>query len=612
MRLRLRWKIMLFTVLPLVSLAFLTLWVVNRSISRQVHDSIERDLERASAVLDNMVIARERSLAVAAQVIVADPKFFSVLTIPGSSSDPQLRATVTGVAVDFNRITQTDLFEVLSVRGDRLASVGRDASSDAGRRALVSNALSGRPSTGILVEPGAHYQVSVTPVIVGRTVVGALLLGSRIGPALATQLKELTRSEVTFVSGTEITGTTLDNREGRRLLLQRFGARGPKQAGDSADGTVSELRAHGHTYLTLARPFSQTRPDEGQVFVMQRALDAETAFLRSMQGDLMQLGIAAVIVALLAGYLIAERITSPVRRLVRGAEEMERGNYDYPLDVRHRDEIGYLARRFEDMRSRHRAYVQSLQDVARVKGEFLSVASHELRTPISVIAGFRELMATNKLGQITDQQRQALEAIDRSVQTLTRITEDATRMAQIHGDTLELAPIECDVDELIESAVTEAAADAPGRQVKIECHVPPDLGAIRVDRERLIVAIANLVRNGIRFTPDGGRVTVQARRIATELEITISDTGVGIQPERQATLFDSSYADRSSLNHHSSSRLEFNSAGLGLGLSIARGIVRAHRGTLALRSQPGRGSVFVIRIPIDPAHHAIEPMEEAA
>ncbi len=588
---------MLFTVLPLVGLAFIALWVVNHSISGQVHDGIERDLERASAVLDDLVDAREHALEVAARVIVADPKFFSVLTIPGTHDDPQLRATVAGVALDFNRITQADLFEVTNAEGRLVASVGRDASTAAGREALVKAALAGRSAAGILVESGMHYQTTVTPVIAGKHVVGALVLGSRIGPDLANQLRELTHSEVTFISGSDITGTTLDSREARARLVERFAPAAGPGAGERADGTVTELKANGHVYLTLARPFARTRPRDGQIFVMQRALDTETAFLRRMQADLVELGLAAVVAALLAGYLIAERITSPVHRLVRGAEEMERGNYDYPIDVAPHDEIGYLARRFDEMRHRHRAYVASLQDVARVKSEFLNVASHELRTPISVIAGFRELMAGGRLGPVTDSQRQGLEAMERSVETLTRITEAATRMAQIESERLNLVRTEHAAREVIEDGIAAATDDAPTRHVRIEADLPADLGSIWVDGHRLSEAIAHLVRNGIRFTPDGGQVRVRARRHADELEIAVADTGIGIQPERQPTLLDMSYAGQSSLNHHSSTRLEFNSAGLGVGLSIARGIVQAHQGTIRFTSEPGQGTTFVIRVP---------------
>src|SRR5206468_2607988 len=126
MRLGLRWKIMFFTALPLVTLAFAALWIVNRSTTRQVNQALHDDLERASAVLENVLSESERSLVVTGQVIVQDPRFFSVLTIPGSHRDPQLRATVSGVARDFNTLTQADVFEITDSRGRLVTSVGRD------------------------------------------------------------------------------------------------------------------------------------------------------------------------------------------------------------------------------------------------------------------------------------------------------------------------------------------------------------------------------------------------------------------------------------------------------------------------------------------------------
>src|SRR5262245_51876774 len=219
MNLRLRWKILTFTVLPLVTLAIGTLAIVNWSITRHVHQGIQDDLRRASAVLENVLAARAQSLAIGGQMTVKDPKFFSVLTIPGSHRDPQLRATVSGVARDFNAITQADLFEVTDARGQLLAAVGRDASVPAGRNALVREALAGRPVSGILAEADAHYQVSVAPVYAGGRTVGALLVGARIGPDLADRLRQLTRSDVTFVSRRAITGSTLQSDEERNDVL---------------------------------------------------------------------------------------------------------------------------------------------------------------------------------------------------------------------------------------------------------------------------------------------------------------------------------------------------------------------------------------------------------
>jgi signal transduction histidine kinase len=600
MKLRLRWKIMTFTVLPLVTLAIATLWIVNWSITRHVQQEIQDDLRRASAVLENVLAARAQSLAIGGQMTVKDPKFFSVLTIPGSHQDPQLRATVSGVARDFNAITQADLFEVTDARGQMLAAVGRDVSVAGGRDALVREALSGRPVSGILAEPDAHYQVSVAPVYAGGRPVGALLLGARIGPDLADRLRQLTRSEVTFVSRRAITGSTLESGEVRDGLLAAVAGLDRGSHSVARTGTLLELRGGGHEHLTLVRSLPRSDPRQGQFYVMQRAVDAETAFLREIQAVLVGLGVTAVLVALLAGLVIAERITAPVQRLVRGAEEMERGNYDFPLAVRSHDEIGELAARFDDMRRRQRDYVHSLREVARVKSEFISVASHELRTPISVIRGFHELMLTGKLGGITPQQRQALEATERSVATLTRIAQDATQISEIDGNELTIQRGDCDVAGLVDQAVAEVRGRAVGRRVAVAWTTSPGLGVAHVDGPSLIKALGHLVSNAVRFTPDGGRVEVRASRLRERLVFSVSDTGVGIKPEHQRRLAEEAFAVGDSLQHHSSSTLEFNSAGLGLGIPIARGIAEAHGGRLLIESRIGIGTTMTLWIPAEP------------
>ena len=607
MNLRLRWKILTFTVLPLVTLAIGTLAIVNWSITRHVHQGIQDDLRRASAVLENVLAARAQSLAIGGQMTVKDPKFFSVLTIPGSHRDPQLRATVSGVARDFNAITQADLFEVTDARGQLLAAVGRDASVPAGRNALVREALAGRPVSGILAEADAHYQVSVAPVYAGGRTVGALLLGARIGPDLADRLRQLTRSDVTFVSRRAITGSTLQSDEERNDVLTAVADLG-RSISNARAGTLLELVGGGHRNLTLVRSLPRSDARQSQFYVMQRAVDAETAFLREIQAVLIGLGVTAVMVALLAGLVIAERITAPVQRLVRGAEEMERGNYDFPLAVSSRDEIGELAIRFDDMRRRQRDYVHNLREVARVKSEFISVASHELRTPISVIRGFHELMLHGKLGGITPEQKHALEATIRSVSTLTRIAQDATRMAEIDGNHLTLKRDDWDVAGMVDQAVAEVRGRAVGRKVTLVWTTSPGLGMAHVDGPSLIQALIHLVSNAVRFTPDGGRVEVRASRVGDRFVFSVADNGVGIEPELQKRLTEQSFATPDSLQHHSSSTLEFNSAGLGLGVPIARGIAEAHGGRLLIESRPGEGTTVTLWVPAEQGAR----LEEAA
>lgn len=177
----LRWKILLFTVPPLLALTFGTVWLVNRSVSEQVDRSVRADLARASVVFKTMYSARARELAVAGQVIVQDPRFFSVLTLPGGVEDAQVQATVHGVASEFHEITGADVFEVVDTKNRTLATVGGEKVDGPTRADLVREALRGGPITGVARDPNRHLLVAATPVRAGGRIVGVLLLARCFG-----------------------------------------------------------------------------------------------------------------------------------------------------------------------------------------------------------------------------------------------------------------------------------------------------------------------------------------------------------------------------------------------------------------------------------------------
>lgn len=600
----LRRRILAFTAVPMVVLTLGALWVVHRTVSERVHQAVEQDLRRASLVFEDMLGQRAEQLRIASAVVARDPRFFAVLTLPGSHRDPVYRNTVVGVAKDFNAITDADVLEVYDARGMSIASVGREHLRAGAAKELVAAAREGTMSYEVVAAGDRHFQVIATPVVTAGQVAGVLVVGAGIGAPLAAKLREQTRSDVSFVAGGALSGTTLTRETDRGALLEAVATR----RGHAPSDAIIELAGSGDTYLTLLRPLPGSRAGDAQAYAIQRSLKAETAFLREVQVALAQLGLLAVLLAVIAGLLVSERITQPLQRIVRAAEEIERGNYDSPIAVGGADEIGYLARRFDAMRQHERAYVHSLKEVARVKSEFIAVASHELRTPISVIRGFQEMLADLVLGPLTEKQVMAVTAIGEGTVTLEKIADNATRMAQIEGERLTLNREAHEVGDLVKAAVRTATDEARGRQVRVTVELDGGIPRLHVDGPRLTEAVANLVRNGLRFTPDGGRVDVRTRWSDPELVVEVEDDGVGIPPERQEQIFAPGFAVRDSRNHHSSTTLEFNSAGLGLGLAIARGIVEAHGGTLAVDSTPGRGSRFVLRLRPD----VVEALMEAA
>ena len=601
MRTGLRGSILLITVITPLALGTVTYVVVQHNVSQHVNSSsIHENLERSAHVFESMLAARARAFEGGAQVVARDPRFFSLLTLGPGQRDSRFTATVRDMAHDFNGITQTSLFEVLDRRGRLLASVGNISSTPGGRAELVRQALKGMRVSGVLVQGHAHFQATAMPVRADNRVVGVLLLGAEIGEPLAHELRSEMNCEVTFVSEHQITGTTLEDPRDRKALIDRLAALGIGPTTDFAGLHVLQVRGPHQTYLTLVRRIPHSDPEAAQLYVMQRSFDPETAFLHRMKTDMLVLALLALLMAVAAGLLHSEHVLRPIQRLVDGAQEMQRGNYDHPLDVRRDDELGYLAARFEEMRKRERTYVKSLEEVGRLKTEFISIASHELRTPISVIRGYRDLLADQTLGPLAPQQLQAVEAIGGCLEQLTRIAENATQVAEMKGERLALDLANHSIRSLIERAVGEALASAPKRKVKVEIKASGDLGEARVDGGRITQAISNLVANGIRFTPDGGQVDVRAAREGGQVTIEVSDTGVGIPDDRLSHIFSSGIVVDENLPPRAAQRLEFNSAGLGLGLAITRGIVEAHGGTVSAESRPGKGSRFRIRFPLAP------------
>jgi signal transduction histidine kinase len=599
MRYGLRFRILILAAAAPAVLGPMALWFVDRNVSGHVRVTIDENLQSATLVCERILAARSRTLATSAQVIAQQPRFFSALNLPAKPGDVHVRATVQGVARDFNRIAKADLFEVLDSRGRLIASVGDGSTPAAARRSLIEAARSGQTATGVVLgEKAELFQVAMHPVVAAKRIVGFLILGWRTGDALAAEIKVLTRSEVTFLAGGALSGSTLPMGLARDGLPAAIATQLEANGGDFPGG-VTEIEVAHATFLTFARPIPGAPADAGVFYVIQRSLAGETAFLGAVQSGLVKLGGWIILASLVMGMLVAHRITRPVHGIMRAAEEMERGNYDHPLEVQTNDEIGYLAERFREMRERQRAYVNSLEEAARLKGAFLSVASHELRTPVSIIKAYNELLAAGSLGPVGRRQKKVLNVISQQLDGIERIIEDATWVAQIEGERPNLNLDEHEVRELIEEAVGVAITDARGRMHNFSIDIQPDLGCARLDGARLIQATAHLVRNAIRFTPDGGAIGIRADRDGHDLVISVTDTGIGIAEDKKPHLFDRSFMLRDYLQHHSSGTLEFNSAGLGLGLPLARGIVEAHGGTIGLESQPGHGSTFTIRIPLE-------------
>lgn len=224
-----------------------------------------------------------------------------------------------------------------------------------------------------------------------------------------------------------------------------------------------------------------------------------------------------------------------------------------------------------------------------MKDEFLATLSHELRTPLSAIFGWAQIL---KMSPHDPQQvKEAVEIIDRNVRTQTQLIEDLLDMSRIISGKIRLDVQHVELPEVIRAAVeaVKPAIDAKG--IRLEQVVDPRVGGVSGDFGRLQQVFWNLLTNAVKFTPKEGRIHVLAERVNSHIEVSISDTGEGIDPAFLPQLFQRfSQADGSITRHH---------GGLGLGLSIVKNLVELHGGSVRANSAgQGQGATFTVRLPL--------------
>jgi len=225
----------------------------------------------------------------------------------------------------------------------------------------------------------------------------------------------------------------------------------------------------------------------------------------------------------------------------------------------------------------------------RMKDEFLAVISHELRTPLTAILGWTHMLSTGKYDEATA--ARALEVIERNAKSQTQLIDDLLDVSRIVSGKLRLDVRLVELVPLIKAAIDSVRPAAEAKEIRLQTIFDPLVGPISGDPNRLQQIVWNLLSNAIKFTPKGGQIDVRLERIGSNAQITVSDTGIGIDPEFLPYIFDRfRQADSTTTRKH---------GGLGLGLAIVRHLVELHGGTIEARSEgTGQGATFRISLPL--------------
>jgi signal transduction histidine kinase/ActR/RegA family two-component response regulator len=252
-------------------------------------------------------------------------------------------------------------------------------------------------------------------------------------------------------------------------------------------------------------------------------------------------------------------------------------------------------------REQHEAR-QAAEFANRAKSDFLAVISHEIRTPLNGVLGMAQAMALNPLSRL---QRHRLQVINESGSALLNIVDDLLDLSRIEAGRLEIVNADCDLQAVVEGVYSAHAAEAASKGLTFILEIDPAAcGLYRGDAGRIRQVIGNLVSNALKFTHEG-EIALRLSRAPTGVRFEVRDTGIGIPPERVATLFETFVQADSSMTR--------SYGGVGLGLAICRQLCHAMGGEVSVCSTPGLGSAFIVELPLAPSvRPTAEPQEHPA
>lgn len=304
--------------------------------------------------------------------------------------------------------------------------------------------------------------------------------------------------------------------------------------------------------------------------------------LNAVQQQLLSVFLLVAAAALIAALVFSQVITNPIAALTRTIQKMGKGDLSARVRVRGSGELRQLAESYNTM-------AEQLERLDKSRNQFVSNASHELKTPLATMKILLESLIYQP-EMPAELRAEFMQDMNHEIDRLTSIITDLLTLTQMDSRRMELHPAMVDLSELVEESLRLLTPAAEQRSQALIGHIAPGISLV-ADRSKLGQIIYNLAENGLKYTPDGGQVTVSLFTEGRNAVLTVQDNGVGIPKEDQAHIFERFYRVDKARSRET--------GGTGLGLSIVRQLVALHKGVITVDSTPGEGSTFTVKLPMD-------------
>jgi len=307
----------------------------------------------------------------------------------------------------------------------------------------------------------------------------------------------------------------------------------------------------------------------------------------------------SIINAGVIGLFVTRSISKPIKELHKATLELEKGNYDTKLDIKTGDEFSELGKAFNLTSKALGRLEQERREIDNAKTEFLSITSHELRSPMTPMKAQLQMLQEGYFGKLNKKQKVSLEIITRNSDRLDNIIVDFLEISRIEAARLKFNFKETDISDIIDETTKFMEGFAKEKNINLVVNIDK-IPKIEVDSDRLSQVLRNLIGNAIKFSEENSKIEIDAKLQNDFILFSVRDYGCGLNSENQIRVFEPFYqVENSSRRKH---------GGTGLGLAICRGIVEAQKGKIWVESKEGKGSKFFFTIPLEPVRN-IEPIK---
>lgn len=296
---------------------------------------------------------------------------------------------------------------------------------------------------------------------------------------------------------------------------------------------------------------------------------------------------AAAIILIISA--VNRSILSPIEEVTRGAGRIRSGDLSYKIEVKTKDEVGDLAAAVNQMASTLRKNIEDLRSLDKLKDEFVFIASHNLRTPLTIIKGYLEKLLKEE--GVSAKAKREIDSISQATSELETITESLINLVSLEKGKEPVLLSETEITSLLKKTVEQFGQAAFARKVSFIFEFPTEpLPKMELDTSRISQAFSNLIDNAIKFNKEGGKVIIKVEKAQKSVLVSIQDTGIGISKEEQSKIFEKF--------HRATDALKYDYEGVGLGLYITKLIIESHLGKIWVESDLGKGATFFVQLPI--------------